>query len=102
MTTLDTPSSDCDEICLTPGTVFSASSIFLETSLSTDSGPAPGQFVVTVMIGRSTLGNSSIDRRRRAKAPRTTNATMIIVMNTGRLIERSERTTSYLQEKIAD
>ena len=41
-TTNETPSSDVDEMCLTPAIGFTASSMRLETSRSTVSGEAPG------------------------------------------------------------
>ena len=51
------PSLRTEVKALMPATELTASSIFLETSLSTISGEAPGYSVVTTTTGKSILGN---------------------------------------------
>ncbi len=66
-----------------PAVEFTASSIFLLTSLSTISGEAPGYSVVTTTTGKSMLGNWSIFKRWNENRPSTTRASITMVANTG-------------------
>src|SRR5262245_16882559 len=59
------------------------------TLVSISSGEAPRKVVVTVIIGSSTLGNWSMPMSLNENQPSTTRNTLIIVANTGRLMQRS-------------
>src|SRR5574341_510448 len=90
---VEKPSVEVDCTCLTPSTGFTASSIFLVTSRSTDSGLAPGYRVWITRNGKSTSGKRSMLSRRYENRPSTTRAMIIIVARTGRLMDRSLRNT---------
>ena len=66
-----------------PAIELTPSSIFLETSLSTISGDAPGYSVLMTTTGKSMLGNWSTLRRWKEKMPSTTRANMTMVAKTG-------------------
>ena len=90
-TMLDSPSCDVDSMWRTPSTVFTVSSMNFVTSRSTVSGDAPVYRVVTVTTGNSTSGKRSTFSAWYDVRPRTASAAIIIVANTGCLIERSLR-----------
>ena len=64
MKTCETPSVDTDRSSSMPAIVFTARSILSVISVSISSGAAPACLVVTVMIGKSTLGNRSTPSRK--------------------------------------
>src|SRR5438093_10175503 len=95
---------NCTVICDTPSVVTLPSSSMpwmvlmissrgLVTLVSISSGEAPRRVVVTVMIGNSTLGNWSMPMSLNENQPSTTRKRLIIVANTGRLMQRSARPT---------
>ena len=57
--TWETPSAEVERSSSIPLTVFTASSMRLVTWVSTSSGEAPRKVVVTVTVGKSTLGKKS-------------------------------------------
>src|SRR5437867_3032359 len=95
---------NCTVICDTPSvvTLLSSSMLWmvlmisssgLVTLVSISSGEAPRRVVVTVMTGNSTLGNWSMPMSFKQNQPSTTRNRLIIVANTGRLMQRSARPT---------
>src|SRR6266498_2624492 len=60
-----------------------------ETSVSISSGDAPGRFVRTLTVGRSTEGKRSTPSRKKLAAPTTTSDNTIMVAKTGRRIQIS-------------
>src|SRR6266850_7851306 len=74
-----------------PWTVLIISSSGLVTLVSISSGDAPRSVVVTLMIGSSTFGNWSMPMSLNENQPSTTRNKLIIVANTGRLMQMSAR-----------
>ena len=66
-----------------PAIEFTPSSIFLETSLSTISGDAPGYSAITTTTGKSIFGNWSTCSRCKENMPSTISASIIMVAKTG-------------------
>jgi hypothetical protein len=75
---------------------LTASSTLLETSRSTLSGPAPGNFVTIERTGISTLGYISTGSQRYEKIPKVTSTRTITVAKIGRRMERSDRIMAQL------
>src|SRR4051812_32254409 len=69
--------------------VFTASSTLSVISVSTSCGDAPGFTTVTVIVGKSILGNRSTPSDRNENAPTTTSDMMSIVAKTGRFTQTS-------------
>src|SRR5262245_33266301 len=72
-----------------PLMVLTASSTLSVTSLSTCSGAAPGKRVVTVMVGKSTVGMRSTPSWPNANAPTTTSERIRTEAKTGRRTQSS-------------
>src|SRR5690349_9082992 len=90
MTTEVIPSLVVERNSSIPEIVLTASSIILVTPVSISSTLVPGRVVVTVTIGRSTLGNRSTPILLYASIPSTTGNAISIVVKTGRRTQSSE------------
>src|SRR5215204_1182967 len=80
-----------------PLMVLTASSTLSVTSLSTCSGAAPGRRVVTVTVGKSTVGSRSTPSWPKAKAPTTVSERMRTDAKTGR---RTQSSASHCMEHL--
>src|SRR6185295_10072092 len=87
--TNEVPCPETDRSWSIPSTVLTTSSMRCETSASTSSGAAPGRFVRTLTVGRSTEGKRSTPNLKKPAAPTTTSDRTIMVANTGRRIHIS-------------
>src|SRR6266511_1198217 len=76
-----------------PWMVLMISSRGLVTLVSISSGDAPRSVAVTVTMGSSTFGNWSMPMSLNENQPSTTRKRLIIVANTGRLMQRSAMPT---------
>src|SRR4029453_12741024 len=72
-----------------PLIVLTASSTLSVTSLSTCSGAAPGRRVVTVTVGKSTVGRRATPSWPKANAPTTTSERTRTEAKTGRRTQSS-------------
>ena len=86
-TTVEEPSRENERMVFTPLMVLATSSTRRVISCSTASAEAPGYGVRTIAIGIVMSGIWSTDRRWYENTPSTMKATIIMVANTGLLIE---------------
>src|ERR1044071_1218367 len=84
MKTCETPSVEVERNSSMPLMVLTAASTLSVISVSISCGEAPGLVTVTVIVGRSILGNRSTPRPRNEKSPTTVIAIINIAANTGR------------------
>ena len=80
----------------TPEMPATASSMGLTTWVSTSAGPAPRYTTVTATKGIDASGNRSVPSREMPNSPSTTSNIDIMVVKTGRWIDRSERVMACL------
>ena len=88
-TTCEMPSAEFELSWSMPLIVLTASSTLSVTSLSTCSGAAPGRRVVTVTVGKSTVGSRSTPSCPKANAPTTVSERMRTDAKTGRRTQSS-------------
>jgi hypothetical protein len=88
------PRAELEVIESTPAMVENCRSRGVATEAAIVSGDAPGRFASTRMVGKSTFGRSEMGRLRYATTPKSTIASMISVVATGRRMKTSERFTS--------
>ena len=84
MKTCEAPSTEVERNSSIPLIVFTAPSTLSVTSVSISWGEAPGLITVTVIVGKSILGNRSTPSALKENNPTTVRLRIIIVAKTGR------------------